>query len=169
MAPGRRVAWVGVTLGVALAQALLAPPSHAKSWAKWAPSPLGSDSSYAALAARPADSLDTRAFAWMQVQRDWRAQRDAEAGRGGGSSLTGFDRVAHRSRPSDGRFAALASKPYVELSDVEVSWLVAENAAQHQGVTESRQTVMGLLLFGTMILAAVGAWTLYELGHVGWF
>ncbi len=152
MAAGRRVAWVGVTLGVALALALLAPPAHAKSWAKWAPSPLASDSSYAALAARPADSLDTRAFAWVQVQREWRAQRDAEVG-DAGSGITGFERVEHRPRSSDGRFAALAARPYAELTDVEVSWLALESAAQRQGRSEARQSWLGVLVLSTGILA----------------
>jgi len=56
-----------------VALALLAGTAHAKPWAKLAPAPLASDSSYEALSARPADSLSTDAGSPLVVTLKVRA------------------------------------------------------------------------------------------------
>jgi hypothetical protein len=122
---------VRVVVGALVLCALFAGPAHAKPWAKWAPAPLDSDSDYVAMSARAADSLRTGEFAWFGVQRNWRAQRDAEAsGASKASSITDAPGVGHRVRSSDKRFATLASRPYGSLRNEEFAWLVSENAAQ---------------------------------------
>lgn len=143
----RQLAWIpwwgrGAICTTALV-ALLAGNAHAKPWSKWAPSPLASDSSYAALSARPADSLGIDEFAWVEVQRDWRAQRNAEISGASRSSLTNYGRP-HHVRSSDGRFAVLLSQPYEALTAPELAWLIAENGARQRG--ESGPGLGGILL-----------------------
>jgi len=85
---------------------MLAGVAHAKAWKKWAPGPLASDSTYAAFLARPSDSLTAAQLSWLAVQRDWRAQRDAEETSYSSRSITESGRP-HPVRPGDKRFAAL--------------------------------------------------------------
>jgi len=147
-----------VALGAAVAVASHADIAHAKSWAKWAPAPLASDSTYTALSARPADSLSASQFTWLAVQRDWRAQRDEEARPSAAPfSLTSpvtESRHPHRARRGDARFAALASRPYAALADSERTWLVAESAAQLADREEHSGTEPGTT-FGFVILGAL--------------
>jgi hypothetical protein len=121
-------------LGAAVALGVMAGTAQAKPWAKWAPSPLASDSGFAAMSARPADSLGTGEFAWLTVQRDWREQRAAESPTGRATSATWGKEPPrwHRARSTDGRFAALASRPYASLANEEFAWLVSESAAQRE-------------------------------------
>ena len=106
-----------IVSGAVVALSLIAGAAQAKPWAKWAPSPLASDSAYAALSARPADSLSTDELGWVEVQRDWRAARklETEPDSRSLSSPAG----THSERPNDGRFAALASRPYASLTTSE--------------------------------------------------
>ena len=68
--------------------------------------------------------------AWVLVQRDWREQGRAEAQPAG----PGIEdpRRPHHARPGDGRFAALASRPYESLGRDELVRLMQGNAAQRQ-------------------------------------
>lgn len=118
----------GLVVGLALL-APFVPAAHAKAWSKWAPAPLASDSSYRALSARPMDSLTVGQYVWLGVQRDWRAQRDAEA-RSTDRVISEVEARLHRPRRGDGRFAELASRPYEALADSERAWLAVENEAQ---------------------------------------
>ena len=123
----------GITLAAllaALAVVALAGSAEARSWAKWAPDPLGSDSSYGALSARPADSLTALQLAWVAAQKDWRLQRSSEVGDARTRSSITSPWSAHVARRTDERFARLASQPYESLADSERVWLVAESAAQ---------------------------------------
>jgi hypothetical protein len=151
--PGR-ILPVALVLLVSLAGSALARP-----WTTLAPSPLASDSSYAALSALPADSLDTNQFGWVAMQKDWRRQRAAEdVGPNRGIASEGPE---HAPRAGDARFAKLASKPYAELTDSERTWLIVENAAQrsdradppgHTGVVVLVSAVLG----ATVALAILG-------------
>lgn len=148
-----------VAVGAAVAVALVAGTAHAKRWEKWAPAPLASDSSYAALLAQPSDSLSAREVQWLSVQRDWRVQRDMEARWSGTSQLS--REWTHRARRTDARFAALASRPYPALADSERAWLVAENAAQRADQLKPRVGLnpLGLILFGAvggLVALAIG-------------
>ena len=142
--------------------------AHAKPWAKWAPAPLESDSSYAALAAKPADSLDAGELAWVEVQHEWRQERDLEAGRGiPRSSITeGWN--PHHARPNDGRFAALASRPFASLTDRELVWLVSENAARRSAEGASKQTALGLIALLALGLSVLSLIALYGAYRTGW-
>ncbi len=149
----RRVVLVSVALAALPLFSLLTPIAHAKPWAKLAPAPLASDSSFLALSARPSDSLTASQLLWVAVQRDWRAQRDEEAlavrtrGDSGG---------VHEARSSDKRFAALASRPYAQLTDTEREWLVAENQMQRTRREEpDGSSAVGLLLLGGIAGAVV--------------
>ena len=147
--------WMGLkgeALGVAIAVVLLAGVAQAKPWAEWAPSPLASDSSYAAFSALPEDSLDTDEFSWFTVQRDWRAQRSKEARDKVPQSGTTITEVVstHRKRSTDKRFALLASRPYASLTDSERAWLLVENAAHNAdaGSSTTGQIVGAVLIAG---------------------
>jgi len=159
------VAW-----GALAALALLAGAAHAKPWAEWAPGPLASDSDFVAFQGMPADSLDVNQLAWLDVQRDWRVQREREQGNRRSSSLT--ESVSpHHARDNDGRFASLASRRYAKLDSREVSWLVTENAAQRvESGPSTASTAVGFALLGVVVGAAVGAGLLvYVLSHSPWF
>jgi hypothetical protein len=141
-------------LGVCAAVALLAGVVQAKSWKKLAPSPLASDSTYAAFLARPSDSLTAAQLSWLAVQRDWRAQREAEGAKEP-SSLSITDSrhgYTHHARPTDARFAALASQAYAALPDTDRAWLVAENAAQR---VDRESPDKSSAMVGIAILAAI--------------
>jgi hypothetical protein len=146
----------GAALATSVAVALLAGVAHAKPWKKWAPGPLDSDSTYAVFLTRPSDSLTAAQLSWLAVQRDWRAQRDAEA-EPPSMSITD-PRPQHRSRPGDRRFAALVSRPYEALADSDRAWLVAENAAQRVA-RESHGRAGGVIVisFLTVIVGIVVA------------
>lgn len=134
--------------GTAIGLALVAGTAHAEDWETWAPAPLVSDSSYAALQARPPDSLSAGQVQWLAVQRDWRMQRDMEAKWSGDTQLS--REWHHRARRTDERFAALASKPYGALTGSERAWLVEESAAQRSDQLTPRGGVnpLGLVLLG---------------------
>ena len=140
-----------VALSVAVALTLITGTAQAERWAILAPAPLASDSSYAALQARPADSLSGSEAQWLAVQRDWRVQRDMEERWPGGSQLR--REWLHRERRNDTRFATLASLPYAALTDSERAWLVAESAAQRSDQLTPRVGVnpLGLLLTGVVV------------------
>ncbi len=141
-----------MAVGTAIGLALVAGTAHAEDWETWAPAPLASDSSYAALQARPADSLGAGQVQWLGVQRDWRMQRDMEAKYSGDSQLS--REWHHRARRTDERFAALASKPYGALTDSERAWLVEESAAQRAYQLTPRA---GLNPLGVLMVGFVGA------------
>ena len=150
---GRRVSAREATLGALVVVALLTGVAHAGLWRKWAPDPLASDSTYRAMLARPADSLSAAESSWIAVQRDWRAQRDAEAP----SSSISVQHRPHPVRPGDERFAALASRPYAALADSERAWLVAENAAQRIARESQGGAKLGTGAKITLWAVAVGA------------
>jgi hypothetical protein len=136
---------------------LLAGAAHAKPWAKFAPAPLASDSAYAALSALPADSLGTDELSWVDVQRDWRAarRRETEPDSRSVSSPTG----THVARANDGRFAALASRPYASLTSSERAWLVLENAAQRAERSGGNGgSVVGIILIAAALGALLSVW-----------
>jgi hypothetical protein len=156
-APGR-ILPVALVLLVSLAGSALAKP-----WTTLAPSPLASDSSYAALSALPADSLDTNQFGWVAMQRDWRAQRlSEEVGSFRGIASTGF---AHIARAGDARFAKLASKPYAEVTDGERTWLIVENAAQRSDRANPPGNTAGVVVFSALLGATVALAILGVLVH----
>ena len=144
-----------IVVGASLA--LFTCVAQAKPWAKWAPSPLASDSAYEALAARPPDSLSTSEFAWVELQRDWRGQRNAEINGGASSSITEFA-LAHHPRPGDRRFAELASRPYASLTNPEFAWLVAESGVQQAREDSRPNAVLVVLGFGVMVASVLGVW-----------
>jgi hypothetical protein len=159
---------VRVSCGALITLAWLSGAAHAKPWAKWAPSPLASDSAYAALSALPQDSLGTAEFAWVEVQRDWRAQRLGESENGmHGIASSG---VEHSARPADGRFARLASQPFSALGESERAWLITENAAQRAARGGSGSYLAGGILLGAVVggLAALVGLA-YAIGHTTWF
>ncbi len=141
-----------MAVATAIGLALLAGTALAENWETWAPAPLASDSSYAALKARPADSLSAGQIQWLAVQRDWRVQRDSEAKWSGDTQLS--REWHHRARRTDERFAALASKPYEALTDSERAWLVEESAAQRSDQLTPR---VGVNPLGLVLLGFVGA------------
>jgi hypothetical protein len=149
---------VRVATGVLAGLLLVSVAAHAKPWAKLAPAPLASDSAYAALSGRPADSLSTDELSWVGVQHDWRAARQAET-EPAGRSISNPD-GAHRERPTDGRFAALASRPFASLTTSERSWLVLENAAQRTERNQSSAAGTVVIVVIVAVLAAVAgaAW-----------
>ncbi len=151
---GRRRPWIDdvmrVALGVVVGLGLCAGVAHARAWAKWAPEPLASDSAYAALGARVADSLDVGQLGWVEVQRDWRRQRREESQPFVGGITGGRE---HHGRPDDGRFAALAARPYTALSASERAWLVIESSEQRQQRAREGQTGTTVVL----VVLAVGA------------
>jgi hypothetical protein len=160
---------MGAALGATVALALFAGVVHAKPWKKWAPDPLASDSTYAKFLARPSDSLTAAQLSWLAVQRDWRAQRDAEAEPWSPTSITSTGHGGpHPARHTDARFAALASQPYEALADTDRAWLVAENTAQ-QVARESQRgssgVVGGLILLALVAAAAVGVAYAYGMSH----
>jgi hypothetical protein len=165
-------------LGAAIAVALLAGVAHAKPWAKWAPAPLASDSTYAALLARPADSLSASRLLWLAVQRDWRAQRDEEANptpsdRHSITSPPARSAHPHIARRTDARFAALASRPYPALADSELAWLISENAAQiAKREAPSANGVGAGIFFGLLAGAGLAYWAIASAlshSHGFWF
>jgi hypothetical protein len=147
-----------IALGTALTLAWLTRVGHAKPWKQWAPDPLASDSAYAALSAIPSDSLSASQLSWLAVQRDWRAQRAAEAAGSSPTSITSTTGPVHSVRPNDKRFAALAAQPYAALADTDRAWLVAENAAQQVG-RDSHSSGYGFLVLVAVVavIAAIGA------------
>jgi hypothetical protein len=167
---GRRISVRQAALGAAATVALLTGVADAKPWAKWAPAPLASDSTYAAMLARPADSLTASQLMWLAVQRDWRAQRDEEAQ--SAAAYTEFGRW-HRARRTDARFAALVSRPYAALADSERAWLVAESAAQRadRGSQPGAKSsaVVGIVLLAGLAGALAAYWLLASaFGHAHW-
>jgi hypothetical protein len=135
---GRR-SWMvrgAAALGAVVTVAWFTGVAQAKPWAKLAPAPLASDSSYAAMSARRADSLSASELTWLWVQRDWRAQRELETRPWEARAISsvgvyaGAPGAPHPARREDARFARLASQPYEALTDSERAWLVEENAAQ---------------------------------------
>src|SRR5580765_1749849 len=164
-----RIGVKGAAMGAAVALALLAGGVQAKSWKQWAPDPLASDSTYARFLARPADSLTAAQLSWLAVQRDWRAQREAEAEPWSPTSITSTGRGGpHPGRHTDARFAALASQPYEALSDTDRAWLVAENTAQQvarESQRESMGVAGGLILLALGVAAAVGVAYAYGISH----
>ncbi len=128
-----------------------ASEASATPWRVMAPDPLASDSSYAALSARPADSLSAGELSWLLVQRDWRKQRSDEQ-RGGGSGITDAS-IAHRPRGTDRQFAQLASLPFHALSGSDLTWLVAESQAQRSSGPTTAET--GSNVVGVVLVAAV--------------
>ena len=124
-----RIGVKGAALGASVAVALLAGVVHATPWKKLAPGQLALDSTYAMFLARPSDSLSAAQLSWLAVQRDWRAQRDAETESSSPMSITdtGLGHP-HPTRRSDARFARLVSRPYEGLADTDRAWVVAENA-----------------------------------------
>lgn len=145
-----------VALGCAALLTLFTGIACAKPWSKWARSPLASDRTYAAMAARPADSLSAHELQWLTVQRDWRAQREQEAHGTSGISESWYP---HHPRDADERFAELAARPFTALADSERAWLVAESAAQH-GERSSEPPHSGSNLLGVVFVSAlVGAIT----------
>lgn len=151
-----RISVKGTALAASVAVALLAGVVHAKPWKQWAPGSLASDSTYAMFLARPSDSLSAAQLSWLAVQRDWRAQRDAERESYSPTSITDTGQGhPHPVRRSDARFAALVSQPYEALTDMDRAWLVSENTAQ-QVARGSQRDASGV--GGIVILAAlVGA------------
>ena len=154
-------------LGGAVVLALLTGVADAKPWRKWAPGPLASDSSYAALLARPSDSLTAGQLTWLAVQRDWRTQRDAESTTSSSASITETGRP-HLARRSDKRFTALVARPYAALADTDRAWLVAENAAQ-QVARESQggsSSAIGVLLMAAIVgVLAAAVVAAYVISH----
>jgi hypothetical protein len=146
---------VGCALfGASIAVALLSDAAQAKPWKELAPSPLASDSTYAAFLAQPSDSLTAAQLSWLAVQRDWRLQREVEHTWSSSSSITVSRHGSeHYERRTDVRFAALASQPYAALPDTDRAWLVAENAAQR--VARESPERSGELL-AVAIVAAIG-------------
>jgi hypothetical protein len=134
--------------------------AEARPWAQWARAPLGSDSSFAALSEMPDDSLDGPQAVWLDVQRDWRAQRDFEAGRSRPGITLMNDRF-HVTRPADERFAKLASLPFAQLSDNELMWLASENKEQ-QRVAETAKVKDMTWLFA---IASAAVLTLVLVSH----
>jgi hypothetical protein len=155
----RRSVIRSAALGAALAVGVLAGAAQAKPWAKWAPAPLASDGDYASMSARPADSLLTGEFAWLTLQRDWRAQRAQESSPGPSpTSLSADARGEHRARSSDKRFAELASRPYATLTNQEFAWLVSESAAQRaDGDHMSTGGMVATTVVVSVIVAVVAA------------
>jgi hypothetical protein len=150
---------------MSIALVLPAGVAHAKPWKKWAPDPLDSDSSYAAFLARPSDSLTAAQLSWLAVQRDWRAQREAESGSPSPASITDSGHWhPHPARRTDARFAALASRPYEALADSERAWLVSENTAQQVARSSQGRSSggAGLLLVGLLIGALAGTWLIAQ-------
>jgi hypothetical protein len=159
MARRPRIKCGAVAFGTSLALALIAGGALAKPWKQLAPSPLASDSSYAAFLAQPSDSLTAAQLSWLAVQRDWRVQREAEHTWSSSRSITDSRHgPEHRARRSDARFAALASQPYVALPDSDRAWLVAESAAQLASRESlERSQVFGLVTFGVLVGVLIGA------------
>lgn len=156
-------------MGAAVALALLAGVVQAKTWKQWAPDPLASDSTYAKFLARPSDSLTAAQLSWLAVQRDWRAQRDAEVEPWSPTSITTTGRGGpHPGRHTDARFAALASQPYEALADTDRAWLVAENTAQQvarESQRGSRGVGIGLILLALVAVASLGIAYAYGMSH----
>lgn len=156
-----------IALGALFAVALVAGTACAKPWAKWAPGPLDSDSSFAALHGKPPDSLSAAEVTWLSVQRYWRTQRAEEAEEELPSSVTSSVTASghkHRTRPGDERFARLASRPFASLGDRELAWLVTESAAQHES-REAASAGRARSAVGVVLLMAVAgvigtAWAL---------
>lgn len=141
-------------LGAVVVFELVASVAHAKQWSKWAPDPLASDSAYKVLSARPLDSLSVAESSWVAVQRDWRAQRQAETP----SSSIKVKHSPHPARRGDERFAALASQPYSALADTDRAWLVAENEAQRTArESQKRDSIRGVAIFGAAVLVLIAA------------
>ena len=146
-------------LGAVVVAVLLAADAQAKPWSKWAPNPLASDSAFAAMSAQSTESLSAAEISWLEVQRDWRAQRREES-RSTASITEPFN--AHHVRRSDAHFAELASRPYAALADSERTWLIAESAAQHADhvqVTPARSSHTAGLMLLSLIVGALGAAT----------
>jgi hypothetical protein len=139
---------IGIAWTTMVLLAVAAAPASAKPWKKWAPAPLASDSSFAAMQGRSLDSLSAMQYKWLEVQRDWRGDREAEGRR----PVWPDELYEHRARRTDKRFAELASKPYEALADSEKTWLVAENAAQREA-RESVGSAAGI--FGGVLVGAV--------------
>jgi len=155
-------------VAVALAVSALASGlAQAKPWQKWAPAPLASDSCFTAMQARPLDSLSVMQYKWLEVQRDWRTDREAE----GRKRVWPDELYEHRARRTDKRFAELASLPYEALADSEETWLVAENAAQREmrnapGGTAVASGILGGVLIGTLV---AGMLIVYAAKHITFF
>jgi len=157
--PWCRVAWCVSFSTVMFVLVTCASVAHAKTWAKWAPAPLASDSAYAALAVKPADSLTAGQLAWLGVQREWRRERDEEA-----MFSTSRDVDAgrlHGVRKSDERFAALAAQPYASLTAGDLAWLISDSAARRQDRHDSGRTAAAVIIavsLGALVtLVLIGA------------
>jgi hypothetical protein len=162
-----RSAWLAA-LGVAVGLGLLACVAHAKTWRKWAPGPLASDSSYAAFLAQPSDSLTAVQLMWLAVQRDWRTERDLESDSPSTLSITETGRPRHVARRTDARFAALVAQPYGALSEAELAWLVAENTAQQVArQSQSSASNAGGVAFVALVVGVLAGISLigYGLSH----
>ena len=144
-----------MALGAAITMAMLAGVAQAKLWAKLAPAPLASDSAFAAMQARPTDSLTVSEFLWLGVQRDWRAERDRETR----PPVWPEERYVHHLRRTAARFAALASLPCAALTERERAWLVAENAerrAERERAALSNGS--SFLVLGLLVGVLGGGW-----------
>lgn len=152
-----RINVMGAAFGASLAVALFAGVVDAKPWRMWAPGSLASDSTYAAFLARPSDSLTAAQLTWLAVQRNWRAQRDAETESSSPMSITETGHP-HVTRRTDARFAALVSQPYEALTDTDRAWLVAENTAQQVALASQGRSggVMGGMILGALVGALAG-------------
>ena len=107
-------------------------------------------------------------LAWLGVQRRWRAEREF-ASREAVHGLSAFEAPA----VDTSRFAALAVRPYGELSDDERSWLVAASSERSaRGIegasSEGKYLAVGLLL-GVVGGFLLGAWAMSSVSsHIGW-
>lgn len=73
----------------------------------------------------------------------------------------------HRERPSDRRFAKLASRPYATLTESERTSLVVEHAAHNEAAGSSTgEQVVGTVLIAGLLGAALAVVTVdYILSH----
>lgn len=160
---------VKLALTVAVILATAVGVAHAKPWAKLVRETTGSDSTYAAFSARPMDSLSTDEAAWADVQRDWRWQRDQE--KRSSSSITEAWRP-RRVRPTDERFAELASRSFTALTAGDRDWLVTESSAQRadrvaadRAAAAAGSQVAGVLLVAVAAGALAAYLTVYAIFH----
>lgn len=127
----RRRSWIGLAWVTVALVTLSAGSSEARGRRHEPPPPLPSDSSFAAFCETAPDSLDTGQYAWLEIQRTWRAGRGDDVMRHSSAALT-EDWHPHRKRGTDARFDALLARPYDSLTDTDKSWLIAEDSERRQ-------------------------------------
>lgn len=128
-------------------------------WSDYAPAPLASDSSFAALRARTPDSLTKDERWWVRLQESWRDERLLEQTRMNARGSITEAPYRHDPDATDAEFAGLMNRPYEQLGPLGLARLRDISEHRHaKGV--GRGVIVGVVvvvLTAGIVAAGIGA------------